>query len=137
MATITNPSAGSCNKDDSNDNHNNNHSRNAQDDDSRQGGGTASDGAGLFRGVKLAQKKKLINLLRGWPAPSLLPAADLREAAGEVLSDPAVAVPALQYAIDPGFQPLREEIARWLDALYPRYAPPGQGAAAAAAAAVS
>ncbi|KAL2266880.1 hypothetical protein VTJ83DRAFT_4157 [Remersonia thermophila] len=65
--------------------------------------------------------KKPINLLRGWPAPSLLPAAQLRAAAGQVLADPDVAVPMLEYAIDPGFQPLREELARWLGEVYPAY----------------
>ncbi|KAL1835387.1 hypothetical protein VTJ49DRAFT_6820 [Mycothermus thermophilus] len=65
--------------------------------------------------------KKPINLLRGWPAPSLLPAAQLRAAANQVLADPVVAVPMLQYAIDPGFQPLRDELARWLGEVYPVY----------------
>ena len=65
--------------------------------------------------------KKLINLLRGWPAPALLPAAGLQAAASHVLSDPELAVPVLQYGIDPGFQPLREELARWLGEVY-RYA---------------
>ncbi|KAH6632783.1 pyridoxal phosphate-dependent transferase [Chaetomium tenue] len=63
-------------------------------------------------------KKKLINLLRGWPAPALLPAAGLQAAASAVLSDPELAVPVLQYGIDPGFQPLREEVARWLGGVY-------------------
>ncbi|KAL2121613.1 hypothetical protein VTJ04DRAFT_5640 [Mycothermus thermophilus] len=70
--------------------------------------------------------KKPINLLRGWPAPSLLPAAQLREAANQVLADPEVAVPMLQYAIDPGFQPLRDELARWLGEVYPSYPKDGQ-----------
>lgn len=64
------------------------------------------------------QSKKLINLLRGWPSPHLLPADRLRAAISRVLSDPAVAVPALQYGPDPGYQPLREELARWLSAAY-------------------
>lgn len=114
MATITNPGTGSSN---SNDNNNN-------ADNTRSKGGTASDGSGFFKGVKLAGKKKLINLLRGWPAPSLLPATDLQEATNYVLSDPERAVPVLQYGIDPGYQPLREELARWLNELYPRYTPP-------------
>ncbi|KAK3293893.1 pyridoxal phosphate-dependent transferase [Chaetomium fimeti] len=63
-------------------------------------------------------KKKLINLLRGWPAPSLLPAAGLQAAATYVLSNPELAVPVLQYAPDPGYQPLREELARWLGGVY-------------------
>ena len=64
------------------------------------------------------QPKKLINLLRGWPAPSLLPASGLQSAANFVLSDPEIAVPVLQYGIDPGYQPLREEVARWLSEMY-------------------
>ena len=65
-----------------------------------------------------AQPKRLINLLRGWPSPSLLPASLLRAAANRVLSDPAIAVPALQYAPDPGYQPLRESLAEWLGECY-------------------
>ncbi|KAL2263977.1 hypothetical protein VTK26DRAFT_3761 [Humicola hyalothermophila] len=64
------------------------------------------------------EQKHLINLLRGWPAPSLLPTALLRAAADHVLADPAVAVPALQYAPDPGYQPLRESLAAWLGRCY-------------------
>ncbi|AEO60538.1 hypothetical protein MYCTH_2309805 [Thermothelomyces thermophilus ATCC 42464] len=125
MATITNASTGGdgSSSSSSSSSNNNNNNNNVNNDISR--GGTASDGGGLFKGVKLAQKKKLINLLRGWPAPSLLPAADLQEATNYVLSDPAIAVPVLQYGIDPGYQPLREEVARWLSELYPRYTPPG------------
>ncbi|KAK3906017.1 pyridoxal phosphate-dependent transferase [Staphylotrichum tortipilum] len=62
--------------------------------------------------------KPLINLLRGWPSPHLLPASLLRTAADYVLADPSISVPVLQYGIDPGYQPLREELARWLTAQY-------------------
>jgi DNA-binding transcriptional MocR family regulator len=50
----------------------------------------------------------------------MLPIAQLRAAATRVLSDvdPAVSVPALQYGPDPGYQPLREELARWLTRQY-------------------
>ena len=58
--------------------------------------------------------KKLINLLRGWPAPSMLPAPLLRAAADHILSDPSIFVPALQYGPDPGYQPLREALGSWL-----------------------
>ncbi|KAM0323530.1 hypothetical protein ACHAQA_008811 [Verticillium albo-atrum] len=61
---------------------------------------------------------QLINLLRGWPSASLLPAAALTAAAARALSDPAISVPALQYAPDPGFQPLREDLAAWLARFY-------------------
>lgn len=62
--------------------------------------------------------KTPINLFRGWPNPSLLPPEALEAAAGNVLTDPATAVPALQYGPDDGYPPLREEVARWLTAFY-------------------
>ncbi|KAI1392417.1 pyridoxal phosphate-dependent transferase [Hypoxylon trugodes] len=57
---------------------------------------------------------KLINLMRGWPAPSLLAPNLLTSAAQSVLSNPATFIPALQYGPDPGYQPLREALAQWL-----------------------
>lgn len=66
--------------------------------------------------------QKLINLLRGWPHPDLLPAPQLASAAAYVLADPEISVATLQYGIDPGYQPLREELARWLGELY-KYEP--------------
>ncbi|WYZ45098.1 hypothetical protein EsH8_VIII_000414 [Colletotrichum jinshuiense] len=75
--------------------------------------------------------KKPINLLRGWPAPSLLPAAAISAAAVKTLADPAVYVPGLQYGPDPGYQPLREAIARWLSAFYPTADPAPPAAATA------
>ena len=62
--------------------------------------------------------KKLINLIRGWPSPHLLPAEALRAAANQVLSDRDLFVPALLYGPDPGYQPLREELATWLAGAY-------------------
>ncbi|OLN81271.1 hypothetical protein CCHL11_07312 [Colletotrichum chlorophyti] len=67
--------------------------------------------------------KKPINLLRGWPAPSLLPAAALSAAAVKTLADPEIYVPGLQYGPDAGYQPLRESVARWLSAFYPAVDP--------------
>ena len=64
--------------------------------------------------------KKQINLLRGWPSPHLLPASLLKSSATKVLSDPAIFTPALQYGPDPGYQPLREELASWLNKAYHR-----------------
>ncbi|KAK2044608.1 aminotransferase [Colletotrichum somersetense] len=64
-------------------------------------------------------RKKPINLLRGWPSPSLLPAAALSAAAVKTLADPATYIPGLQYGPDPGYQPLRESLAHWLSAFYP------------------
>ncbi|KAK7417054.1 Valine--pyruvate aminotransferase [Neonectria punicea] len=62
--------------------------------------------------------KPAINLIRGWPAPDLLPAVLLSAAAQRILADPAVYVPVLQYGPDPGYQPLRESLANWLAAHY-------------------
>lgn len=62
--------------------------------------------------------KPQINLLRGWPAPSLLPNLSLLSSAKVALTDPALFTPGLQYGPDPGYQPLREEIARWLAPVY-------------------
>lgn len=61
---------------------------------------------------------RLINLMRGWPSPSLLPASLLSAAATRLLADPTVYTPALQYGPDPGYQPLREGLARWLGGFY-------------------
>lgn len=65
--------------------------------------------------------KEPINLLRGWPSASLLPADLIRNAANKVLSDPNVSTPALWYGPDPGYEPLRKNIAKWLTEFY---APP-------------
>lgn len=65
-----------------------------------------------------AKRKPLINLLRGWPSPSILPVSLLREASNKVFSDPSIYVPALQYGPDPGYQPLREALAEWLGQTY-------------------
>jgi DNA-binding transcriptional MocR family regulator len=59
-----------------------------------------------------------INLLRGWPSPSLLPIAQVKTAAQIALDDPNTAVSALLYGPNPGYQPLREEIAKWLSNFY-------------------
>ncbi|KAE8450457.1 hypothetical protein EG329_006533 [Mollisiaceae sp. DMI_Dod_QoI] len=62
--------------------------------------------------------KKPINLLRGWPNPSLLPTPAILRAAQSALSDPSISTPGLLYGPDPGFQPLREEIAKWMSRFY-------------------
>ncbi|CAL3964061.1 unnamed protein product [Diplocarpon coronariae] len=62
--------------------------------------------------------RKAINLLRGWPSPSLLPTPAILRAAQSALSDPAVSTPGLLYGPDAGYQPLREEISRWLGGFY-------------------
>ncbi|KAI2602148.1 pyridoxal phosphate-dependent transferase [Hypoxylon sp. NC1633] len=69
---------------------------------------------------------KLINLIRGWPAPSLLASELLSSAAQRVLSDPVTFVSALQYGPDPGHQPLREALAQWLGRHYGVEPDPGR-----------
>lgn len=65
-----------------------------------------------------ATSKKTINLHMGWPNPSLLPPEAIKGAVGRALSDSATAVQSLQYGPDAGYQPLREELARWLTSFY-------------------
>lgn len=72
----------------------------------------------LSSAMATKSEKKLINLLRGWPSPRLLPADLLKAAANRVLSDPTIFVPGLQYGPDPGYQPLREELAKFLSEFY-------------------
>ncbi|KAL8705410.1 MAG: hypothetical protein Q9201_001482 [Fulgogasparrea decipioides] len=67
--------------------------------------------------------KPLINLLRGWPNPSLLPAAQIKAASAAALSNPEVATSALLYGPDPGYEPLRKGIAGWLSRFYQLKAP--------------
>ncbi|KAI4249361.1 MAG: hypothetical protein LQ352_005682 [Teloschistes flavicans] len=70
-------------------------------------------------------QKPLINLLRGWPNPSLLPTTQIKAATAAALSDASVSVPALLYGPDPGYEPLREAIARWLSHFYQLKVPIG------------
>ncbi|KAI1261075.1 PLP-dependent transferase [Xylariaceae sp. FL1019] len=63
-------------------------------------------------------RQKPINLLRGWPATTLLPADALRTASQIALSEPKIWNPGLEYGPDSGYQPLREELAGWLDRFY-------------------
>jgi DNA-binding transcriptional MocR family regulator len=58
-----------------------------------------------------------IDLLKGWPNPSLLPPHQLDEASDRILSNP-VNKDVLFYGPDEGYQPLRGEIAKWLDNFY-------------------
>ncbi len=62
--------------------------------------------------------KALIDLLKGWPNPALLPAAQIKAASAAALSDPSVYTPALLYGPDWGYEPLRERIASWLTDFY-------------------
>jgi DNA-binding transcriptional MocR family regulator len=62
--------------------------------------------------------KQLINLLKGWPSKSLLPAAAVRTAANTVFSHPETSDPALLYGPDWGYEPLRDALASWLTNFY-------------------
>jgi DNA-binding transcriptional MocR family regulator len=60
----------------------------------------------------------LINLMRGWPASSLLPTNIIKDAAAACLSNPEIADAGLSYGPDPGYEPARVEIAKWLSKAY-------------------
>ena len=60
----------------------------------------------------------LINLLRGWPNPALLPVAQIKAAAASALSHPDVSAPGLLYGPDAGYEPLRQQLAKWLTVFY-------------------
>jgi DNA-binding transcriptional MocR family regulator len=62
--------------------------------------------------------KPSINLLRGWPSPSLLPATQLQRASQIALSDPSISTPALLYGPHDGYLPLRQGISKWLSSFY-------------------
>lgn len=62
--------------------------------------------------------KHQVNLLRGWPNPSLLPTSQIQAAANEALSNASVSTPGLLYGPDPGYQPLRQSIASWSSDFY-------------------
>lgn len=70
------------------------------------------------RGPSSSSSMSPVNLLRGWPNPSLLPTNLIRSAANTALSDPSISTPGLLYGPDPGYQPLRESIAAWLTSFY-------------------
>ena len=59
-----------------------------------------------------------INLMRGWPNPSLLPAELIRSAAHAALSDSTIATDGLLYGPDPGYEPCRGAVAKWLTDFY-------------------
>jgi DNA-binding transcriptional MocR family regulator len=74
--------------------------------------------------MSLGEDATPINLLRGVPNPSLLPAILLRDAAFEVLNDKSIYSDALVYGPDPGYEPLRESIAQCLTEFFqPRAGP--------------
>lgn len=56
--------------------------------------------------------------MRGWPASSLLPTNIIKDAAAACLSNPEIADAGLSYGPDPGYEPARVEIAKWLSKAY-------------------
>lgn len=62
--------------------------------------------------------KTQINLLRGWPSPSLHPTPALLSAAQHALTQPSISIPALQYGPDEGYEPLRLAVSSWLASFY-------------------
>ncbi len=62
--------------------------------------------------------KPLINLLRGWPSPSLLPTSALASASQAALLTSPLSTPGLLYGDFAGLPPLRTAIAQWLTAFY-------------------
>ena len=60
----------------------------------------------------------VIDLLKGWPNPALLPTAQIKKASSVALSNPDISTPGLLYGPDEGYGPLREHIADWLTHFY-------------------
>ncbi|KAK5111481.1 hypothetical protein LTR62_004933 [Meristemomyces frigidus] len=65
-----------------------------------------------------APTQEPINLMRGWPSRTLLPAALIRNAANQALSSPSISADALLYGPDHGYPPCREAVAHWLTTFY-------------------
>ncbi|KAL9073543.1 MAG: hypothetical protein Q9157_004709 [Trypethelium eluteriae] len=65
-----------------------------------------------------APPSRLINLVRGWPAPSLFPIPLLQRATAATLANPDIANSAFAYGPDPGHEPLRRALAEWLTSFY-------------------
>ncbi|PSK51852.1 Aromatic amino acid aminotransferase [Elsinoe australis] len=65
--------------------------------------------------------RRTINLLKGYPNPSLLPAQAISDAARTALADEAVSTPALLYGADEGYLPVRQAIAEWNSSFYGRH----------------
>ena len=62
--------------------------------------------------------KAMIDLLKGWPNPSLLPAAQIKAATSAALAVPSITTAGLLYGPDAGYEPLRKRIAAWLTDFY-------------------
>lgn len=69
--------------------------------------------------VRRALSRRQINLLKGEPAPDLLPPGLLKTAADNVLSaSRQETTVVLEYGAEQGYLPLREAIANWLTKFY-------------------
>lgn len=55
----------------------------------------------------------LIDLLKGWPNPALLPVGQIKIASSVALSNADVFTPGLLYGPDAGYESLRGNIADW------------------------
>lgn len=64
--------------------------------------------------LKLLDQPDIISFAGGIPDPGLFPTAEIADAFGRVLNDPARAKIALQYAVSEGYKPLREWIASYM-----------------------
>ncbi|KAK9241172.1 pyridoxal phosphate-dependent transferase [Lipomyces kononenkoae] len=62
--------------------------------------------------------KTQIDLRSGFPAPGLLPANRLNDAANSVLTNQLIWTPGMVYGADEGYLPLRENVAKWLTEFY-------------------
>lgn len=67
--------------------------------------------------LKLLDQPDIISFAGGIPDPNLFPTAEIAAAYNNVLSDPARARMALQYAVSEGYKPLREWIAGYMTRL--------------------
>lgn len=65
-----------------------------------------------------SKARVLIDLLKGWPNPALLPVAQIKTASSVALSNADIFTPGLLYGPDPGYEPLRKQIADWLTQFY-------------------
>ncbi|KAG8630483.1 hypothetical protein KVT40_002102 [Elsinoe batatas] len=64
--------------------------------------------------------RRTIDLLKGYPNPSLLPAQAISDAARAILADSVVSTPALLYGADEGYLPFRQAVADWNTSFYGR-----------------
>ena len=66
----------------------------------------------------MTKARTLIDLLKGWPNPALLPAVQIKTASSVALGNTDISTPGLLYGPDAGYQPLREHVAEWVTQFY-------------------